>query len=191
MINSNSHRRIVELPEKNLLLLGLCYAERSRRIVAEFDEFYNEGLSKHFINKLDKAFDYLLNASSISDSDVIKEYSKQLEQILPDSEDFPEIQGGLALDGLSMLCYCYRYILTKQLENISYILDLALEITDATCSVTTGKCSFKAEREKELVLLDEYISIINAQRVIDENAVVLLREMNLKNAFTIPVAACK
>jgi len=188
MIYSTYHGEIVELPEENLLLLGLCYAERSRRIVAEFDEFYNEELSKHFVNELDKAFDYLLDTSTFSSSIEIGEDSKELEQILPDTEDFPEMQGGLALSGLSILCYCYRYMLTKQPENISYILNLAFEITDAICIVSNGKFNYDTEWQKELDLLAEYIEIINAHQVFDENAIVLLREMNSKNAFANPTA---
>ena len=65
MINEKYMERIQELSPKLLLLLGLCYAERSQRVVKEFDEYYSEMISDSFNRKLDYAYYSLLNESFV------------------------------------------------------------------------------------------------------------------------------
>ena len=67
MISDSYAKKIIKLSAEKLLLLGLCYAERSEKLVEGFDEFYHENLSQHFTNKLGKAYDYLLNNQPVTE----------------------------------------------------------------------------------------------------------------------------
>ena len=181
MISDSYARKIKKLSAKKLLLLGLCYTERSEKLVEEFDEFYHESLSQHFTNKLSKAYDYLLNNQPVTEE--TKEESRELEKVLPDSEDYPEMQGGLALNGLSMLCYCYRFLLTGQPENIIYILNLAFEIMDAIGIETNEDHDYEIESQKEFILLDKYLDGLNANTVINDTVIACLREISSQTSF--------
>lgn len=181
MIDNNYAKKIKELSAENKLLLGLCYTERSQKLVEAFDEFYHESLSQHFIDKLNKAFYLLLSKQPVTDT--TKKDSKELEEILPDSDDYSEMQGGLALNGLSMLCYCYRYLLTNKYENIIYTLNLAFEILDAIGSETNENYCYEKGCQREFSLLDKYLEIMNGNTMVDEQSIALLRNMSTNNTF--------
>ena len=98
--------------------------------------------------------------------------------MLPDTEDFPEILGGLALNGLSMLCYCYRFLLTNQIENIIYIINLAFETIDAIGMETNEKHDYERECKKEFILLDEYLEVISANQLVNKEILSIVVELH-------------
>ena len=181
MINENYINKIQELSPNMLLLLGLCYAERNLQVVKAFDNYYCERLSDCFSSKLDYAFFSVTH--ELTDHVDIVNYSLELEQILPDTEDYPDILGGLALNGLSTLCYCYRYLLTNQLENIIYIINLAFETIDAIGIETNEQYDYEIECQKEFVLLDEYLEALSATQFINMDMLSAVRKMNSENMF--------
>lgn len=181
MIDDSYVKKIGNLSKEKQLLLGLCYVERNLQVVKEFDEFYNEELSGSFANKLEKAFNLLLN--ELPNYKDIQESLEELEKMLPDSEDYPEAQGGLALNGLIMLCYCFRFIITNQSENIVTVLNLTFETVDFISYEVNNNCDCEIEFQKEFTLLDGYLEILNDCQAIDEKIIVILRETASKNMF--------
>ena len=187
MIPYNVMEAIEKLPREKLFLLGLCYTERNRIIIEEFDKLYGEHISEQFNSKLEYAYSTLLVKSL--DQDVVRGYSEVLEQMLPDSEDYTETLGGLALNGLSMLCYCYRFLLTAQSENIGYIIGLALETVDAIGQEHSNDYDYETGHMEEYVVMDKYLSILTNISDISSTNIATLRDVSLNNMFVIKDSA--
>ena len=116
MIIESYKENIRKLSIDKQLLLGLCYVDRHQQIVQEFDDFYNENISEQYNKKLDDIYNNLLGKFAVSSD--IQKCIKDLEEIIPDSEDYPDIQCPLTQNAIIMLIYCYKFLLESQTESI-------------------------------------------------------------------------
>ena len=181
MIIESYKEKIRELSTDKQLLLGLCYVDRHRQIVREFDDFYGESISEQFIKTLDNIFSILLCKSSVSSD--IQKCLMELEKIIPDSDDYPDIKCPLTQNAIIMLIYCYKFLLESQTESIFsslYILDDTIDVRNYE---KNNNYDSNSQCKNELDILDDYYKIINTNQVIDGKFITLLREKNSKNMY--------
>lgn len=185
MINDNYVKKINDLSQEKQLLLGLCYVERHQQVVREFDKYYKEELFKLFKKKSENAIDLILNESF--DFKDMQESFKEIEEMTPDTDDYPDTQGSLAQNAFVMMLHCYQFILTSNTEDIIAALNILEYTIDVINYVVDENYDYEMECRKEFILLDKYLEILNEHQVVDEKVVAILREISSKNMFANPI----
>ena len=184
MVNSFYKQKIFNLQKTHQLLLGLAYALRYKNAVRAFDKFYDEEAYQYFAQKLDEAFDSI---TAVPDSQKIQTVIEELEKLTPDSDDYPEIQGALAQNGIITLQLCWQYMLTWQGSDIVAILNFALETMDAIGHETDDNFDYEAGCQKEFAVLDTYLEALTDAKAIDMGVVNKLRDISCQLQFENPI----
>ena len=184
MINNFYEGKIVALQITHQLLLGLAYTLRYKNAVWAFDKFYNEEVYQYFQSKLDEAFDSII---AVCDSQKIKSTIEELEKLTPDSEDYPEIQGHLAQNGIISLQICWEYMQTRKSSDIVAILNFALESMDAIGHMVDDNFDYEAGCQKEFTILDKYLEALTDNRVINVGVINKLKDISYPLQLESPI----
>ena len=113
------------LSEREKTIIALCNLFRHLPCVQKFDAFYKENLSDDYAFCLTRLKDYL---SGIA---VDLEDIKKMAIRAPDSDDYPETEGSIALNAFGALYYLCKFIESKNDKDFLQSIDKSFESTDA------------------------------------------------------------
>ncbi|MHC8317024.1 hypothetical protein [Pseudomonas sp. LB3P31] len=113
--------KIASLDGKDKIFLGAAYLYRQKRLIEDFDKVYSEQLSSLFetgiaacLEGRGKAFSHL----------------KEVENNIPDTEEYGEQEGAYAQNLLIALLYLLKFSASEQFEDFEKSVSLAIDNID-------------------------------------------------------------
>lgn len=113
--------KIASLNGKDKVLLGAAYLYRQQRLIEDFDKVYGEHLSSLFEAGIGACLEGRVKALA---------HLKEVEDNIPDTEEFGEQEGACAQNLLIALLYLLKFSASEQFEDFEKSASLAIDNID-------------------------------------------------------------
>ena len=106
--------RILQLDKKKKCILILSEIKRQEKVIAIFDKIYTENLCDVFNTYIN------IGSNLIKDTDTtnISNIMSVLENLIPDTDEYSEIEGTFAQNGIISLVYFFKFYNSEDNNNL-------------------------------------------------------------------------
>jgi hypothetical protein len=125
-VNINFAKEIDTISKVKKSILALAYIERQQNLVFQFDNTYDENYATLFKESIEKGFNNILNNNTNSNKSIVAE----LEESVPDTEEFDRIEGSYAQNAMISLIYFFDFLSSGEISIFDDCVEKVLETID-------------------------------------------------------------
>jgi hypothetical protein len=156
--------RILQLDKKKKCILALSEIKRQEKVITLFDKTYKQNLCIVFDEYVKVGINLIKNVDRVN----IFNITSTLENFIPDTNDYGEIEGVFAQNGIISLMYFFEFYNSDDDINFMRSISKVIETVDSENYDKNSDYNEEKIMKNELKILSDFSKILKSNKTIDE-----------------------